>query len=216
MLLGKRDTRALYRKRARRYDLAIWIYRLFGFRVDHYRQRATQALVLKPGDTVVDLGCGTGLNFELLQHAIGPAGTLIGVDLTDAMLHEAKDRVDKAGWTNVDLVENDLATYTIPQGVDGILSTLAITLVPEYDVVIKGASRALRSGGRIAILDLKRPERWPEWLVRFAVWLNKLYGVSLELAERRPWESVRRYVQEVEYREFYFGALYLSVGEAPK
>ncbi len=215
MLLGKSETRDLYRKRAKRYDLAIWIARLFGFSVDRYRRRTVEALALKPGDTVVDLACGTGLNFDLLQQSVGPSGTLIGVDLTDAMLGEAKHRVAEAGWSNVQLVQADLAEYAIPQDVGGILSTLAMTLVPEFDAVIERASRALRPGARLAILDLKRPERWPEWLVRLWAWLNKPYGVSLDLAEWHAWESVRRHLQELEYDEFYFGALYLSVGQAP-
>jgi demethylmenaquinone methyltransferase/2-methoxy-6-polyprenyl-1,4-benzoquinol methylase len=52
------------------------------------RKRAVRALNLQRGDTVVDIGCGTGLNFPLLQGAIGPEGTIVGVDLTDAMLSQ--------------------------------------------------------------------------------------------------------------------------------
>lgn len=206
--------RALYRRRARRYDSALWIYRLCGFRVDHYRRRTVEALALRPGATAVDLGCGTGLNFDHLQRVVGPTGTVVGVDLTDAMLARAGRRVEAAGWRNVELVQADLATYTIPRGVDGILSTLALTLVPEYDAVVEHASLALAPGGRLAVFDLKRPDGWPEALVRLAAWLNSPYGVSLELAARHPWESVQRYLTEVEYREFYLGAVYLSVGEA--
>ena len=68
----------------------------------------------------------------------------------------------------------------------------------------------------MAIVDLKDPAGWPRWLVRLAAWLNRPYGVSLELAERHPWESVRRYLDELVFEEMYFGALYLSVGEAPR
>jgi demethylmenaquinone methyltransferase/2-methoxy-6-polyprenyl-1,4-benzoquinol methylase len=214
MVPDKQETRDLYRRRARRYDLAMWLYRLCGFRIDHYRRQAVAALALRPGDTVVELGCGTGLNFAMLQRLVGPSGRVIGVDLTDAMLAEAKRRVDRAGWTNVELVQADLAEYTCPDGVGGFLSTLALTLVPEFDAVIQTVSRKLRPGGRLAVLDMKLPDGWPEWLVRFVAWLNGPYGVIMELAERHPWESVRRSLRQVEYREFYFGALYLSVGEA--
>ena len=213
MLLGREETRDLYRKRAMRYDLALWIYRFCGFRIDHYRRLTVAALGLRSGDTVVDLACGTGLNFGLLERAVGSTGKVIGVDLTDAMLAVAKRRTEEAGWQNVELIQTDLSDYTVPEGVEGVMSTLALTLVPEYERVIKEASRSLRSGGRMAVLDMKRPDRWPEWLVRIAAWLNKPYGVSLELADRHPWEVVRRCMGEVEYREFYFGALYLSVGE---
>ncbi|MFH1763060.1 MAG: methyltransferase domain-containing protein [Gemmatimonadota bacterium] len=207
------ERRLLYRKRAGRYDLALWIYRFCGFRIDHYRRQTVAALGLRSGDTVVDLACGTGLNLGLLERAVGPTGTVIGVDLTDAMLAVAKRRMEEAGWQNVELVQADLSDYTVPEGVGGILSTLALTLVPEYERVVEGASHSLRPGGRMAILDMKRPDQWPEWLVRLATWLNKPYGVSLELADRHPWEVVWGCMREVEYREFYFGALYLSVGE---
>jgi demethylmenaquinone methyltransferase/2-methoxy-6-polyprenyl-1,4-benzoquinol methylase len=62
MTLRKQETRDLYRKRARHYDHAIWIYRLLGLREGKYRRETVKALSLKPGDTVVDLACGTGLN----------------------------------------------------------------------------------------------------------------------------------------------------------
>lgn len=215
MTLSKNQTRDLYRKRARRYDLWVQVYPLFGFKMNQYRQDTISALALKPGDTVVELGCGTGLNFAYVQRAIGPTGKLIGVDLTDSMLDVARDRVAQEGWTNVTLVQADLAEWKFPAGVAGVFSTLALTLVPEYDTVIERASRALKPGGRLAILDMKEPKRWPEWLVRFAAWLNKPFGVSLDLADRHPWESIRRYLTETEYREYYFGALYLCAGQKP-
>ena len=213
MVLSKNETRDLYRKRAGRYDLWVKIYPLFGFNVNQYRQDTISALALRPGDTVVELGCGTGLNFVYVQQAIGPTGKIIGVDLTDSMLDVARDRISKEGWTNVELVQADLAEWKFPVGVSGVFSTLAITLVPEYDMVIERASRALKPEGRLAILDMKEPKGWPAWLVRFAALLNKPFGVSLDLADRHPWQSIRRYLTETEHQEYYFGALYLCAGK---
>lgn len=213
MILGKQEIRNLYRKRARHYDLAVRLYRLAGFDMDRYRRLTVDALGLKPGDTAIDLGCGTGLNLPLLQSAIGRTGRIIGVDLTDTMLDAARRRVQDAGWANVELVQADLSDYSFPSDVAGILSTLAITLVPDYDEVIRRGARALRPGGRFAIFDMKRPDHWPESLVRLVAWLNKPYGVSLDLADRHPWESVESYLRPILFREFYFGALYLSVGQ---
>lgn len=212
MTLSKQETCELYRRRARRYDQAVWIYRLFGFRIAWYRELTVNALGLRPGDTVVDLGCGTGLNFPLLEQAVGSTGRIIGVDLTDSMLEVARARVQRAGWGNVDLVQTDMAAYEFPTGIAGVMSTLAITLVEEYDAVINRGVRSLWAGGRLAVFDLKRPRNWPDWLVRLAAWANRPFGVSLELAGRHPWESVRQYLIEINYQEYYFGALYLSVG----
>jgi len=74
MALDKPRIVDLYRRRARDYDLTSKVFRLLGFREGHYRSLAIRALGLSPGDTVVDLGCGTGLNFPDLRARVGPAG----------------------------------------------------------------------------------------------------------------------------------------------
>ena len=114
----------LYRKRAKRYDQTTLLYYMAGFRHWGYRKRAIQSLALNQGDTVVELGCGTGLNFSLLQDRVGPRGRIIGVDLTDAMLDGANSRVAAHGWSNVELIQSDAAVYSFPAAVDGILSSL--------------------------------------------------------------------------------------------
>jgi len=212
MMLNKDETRDLYRRRAKRYDLSIQLYRLFGFEMERYRQDAISALGLGPGDQVVELGCGTGLNFEYVQRIIGPEGKIVAVDLTDAMLDVARCRVAREHWTNVEIVQADVAKWQFPVGVSAVYSTFAITLVPEYDAIIERASRALRPGGSLAVMDMKKPDHWATWLVKLAVWLNKPFGVSLDLADRHPWESIGRYLRKTDYREYYFGAIYVCAG----
>ncbi len=215
MPLSKDQLRSLYERRARHYDLTTrWLFRLMGARVDRYRRLAVELLALDAGDTVVDLGCGTGLNIAYLEQVVGSEGRVIAVDLTPEMLAEASRRVEAYGWGNVHLVQADLASYAFPEGLAGALSSFAITLVPEYDQVIQTCASALRPGGRLAILDLREPEHWPKPLLQFAAWLNKPYGVSLDLAERHPWESVRRHLREIEFRQLYLGGMYISVGES--
>lgn len=195
------------------YDAWLGGYYLAGFRVAHYRRLAVEGLNLQRGDTVVDLGCGAELNLPLLREAAGPEGRVVGVDLSEAMLERAEARIRRAGWQNVELVRANAAEYVFPQNVGGILSTLAITTVDEYDAVIRHGAEVLRPSARMALFGLKNPERWPEWLLRLAVWLNKLFSVSLDYAGRRPWASVGRHLREVYFQELYFGAAYLSIGE---
>jgi ubiquinone/menaquinone biosynthesis C-methylase UbiE len=123
----------LYRKRAKWYDRDTLLLYLAGFWHWAYRKRAIQSVALHHGDTVVDLGCGTGFNFSLLQKQVGPRERIIGMDLTDAMLDEARTRIAAHGWSNAELVNSDAAGYVFPAEVDGILSTFALTLVPEFD-----------------------------------------------------------------------------------
>ena len=217
MVLTRSQTRALYRRRAPHYDRLVGLYRLAGrltgVDVSTYRRRAVEALNVSQGDTVVDLGCGTGQNFPWLERAVNASGRIVGVDLTDAMLLEARYRVESAGWANVELVESDAAVYAFPGDVAGVLSTFAMTMVDDYDGVIRRAADALRPKGHLVIFEMKRPDEWPEWIVRFGAWLNRPFGVSPDYAERTPWKSVRRHLDEVFYEEFFAGAFYLCVGQ---
>src|SRR5579871_4701223 len=93
-----------YRKKAKHYDITSRLYPVPGYPERTQRRRAIQALGLRAGDSVIDIACGTGLNFPLIEEAIGPDGRIVGVDLTDAMLGRAEDRIAANGWRNVSLV----------------------------------------------------------------------------------------------------------------
>lgn len=216
MILDKSEIVDLYRRRAKRYDISAKLYRPLGFRDWAYRRQAVAKLELEAGNTVVELGCGTGLNFPLLREAVGPQGRIIGVDMTPAMLDVARARVQSRGWDNVDLVETDMGRYAFPNGIDGILSTLALTLAPDYERIIERGAGALRPGGRFVVLDLKRPTWAPEWLVHLAVWLSRPFGVTVDLAARHPWEAIERSFSRFEFEERYAGFAYIAVGETER
>src|ERR1700729_2705238 len=117
---------ATYRKKAKHYDFTSRLYPAPGYPQRGQRLRAVQALGLHAGDSVIDIACGTGLNFALIQEAIGPSGRILGVDLTDAMPAQAQDRMDTNGWSNVKLVQSDAVEFDFPAEVDAILSTYAL------------------------------------------------------------------------------------------
>ena len=198
-----------YRKKARHYDVTSRLYPVPGYPQRTQRLRAVQALGLLPGDTVVDVACGTGLNFSLLEEAIGPDGRLVGVDLTDAMLAQARERVETKGWRNVDLVQADAAAFEFPTGVDAILSTYALSHMPECGDVIAHGAAALSAGGRWVVLDLKAPNHAPRWLAR-------PFGSIDQWIARRPWEDVRAAMEEcladVSWAELAWGTAFLASG----
>ena len=210
----REEVLAVYRKRARRYDLTANAYYLLGFREWAYRKRAIEALGLQRGDTVVEIGCGTGLNFGLLEERIGPEGRLIGVDLTDAMLAGARTRIKASGWRNIELVESPAASFRFPPEVHGILSTFALTLEPDFDRVVEEGAKALKPGRRWVILDLKLPSNWLRHLTPALIALVRPFAVSAEVAKRRPWASLQRHLKHVTMQELYFGVAYIAVGEA--
>jgi len=206
---------ALYQKQAKDYDQS-GIHGL-----EPWRKEAVKRLDLKRGDLVVDIGCGTGLNFVLLQEAIGPEGRIIGVDLTDAMLEQARRRIAKAGWRNVELAQADAASYEFPAQVDGILSTFALTFIPQTKLVIQNGSRALAPGARWVVLDMAWPRAWPVWFHHLLFFLRlSRYGITGEVLRRRPWQTVWRTMQqslvEVERQRFWMGFFYLAWGKQPK
>jgi demethylmenaquinone methyltransferase/2-methoxy-6-polyprenyl-1,4-benzoquinol methylase len=209
------EVRAVYRARARHYDLTAKLYYLAGFREQHFRKMAVEALGLKPGGTVVEIGCGTGLNFPLLQQKVGRAGRIIGVDLTDAMLAQARKRAAANGWNNVELVESSAAAYRFPPNLDGILSTFALTLDADYDKVIASSAKALKPGARWVVLDIKLPSNWIRHLTPLLILLLRPFAVSEALAARHPWESIGRHLTNTSMRELFFGIAYLAVGERP-
>lgn len=213
MALLKQEIRHLYRRRARNYDISANLYYLLGIREFAYRRKAVRALCLKRGDTVMEIGCGTGLNFKFLEDAVGPEGRVVGVDLTPEMLDGARRRIARNGWWNIELVQSDAAAYAFPDRTDEVISTFAMTLIPEYERVIRNGSAVLSPGKRFVVLDFKQPEHWPMWLIKFFVLLTRPFGVSLDLAERHPWESIARHLHMVRFEEFYFGGLYICTGE---
>lgn len=209
-----------YRKKAKHYDVTSRLYPVPGYPQRSQRSRAVRALDIHAGDTVVDIACGTGLNFRLIEEAIGPSGRIVGVDLTDAMLAHARYRVEAHGWSNVSLVQADAAEFAFPAEVDAILSTYALTQVPECGKVITHGAAALSGGGRLVVLDLKIPDRTPGWLSTLGV---AAVGASASLDEwimRRPWETIRAAVQEgladASWTELCFGTAFLATGSGPR
>jgi ubiquinone/menaquinone biosynthesis C-methylase UbiE len=213
MTLEKKDLIQLYRKRALRYNFTANLYYLIGFREMAYRRKAVEALALHRGDTVVEIGCGTGINFPLLHRVVGTEGRIIGVDLTDAMLDQARQRVRKNGWSNVELVHRDAAAFAFPEQVDGVISTFALTLMPEYEKVIGNGCRALAPGKRWVILDFKLSSGLLSLLAPFGIFLAKPFGVQKELAERHPWESMGKLLANISMIELYGGFSYIAAGE---
>jgi len=205
-----------YRKKAKHYDLTSQFYPVPGYPQRAQRLQAVRALGLRPGATVVDVACGTGLNFSLLEQAIGPNGRIVGVDLTDAMLGQARQRIETNGWRNVSLVQADAAEFDFPTEVDAILSTYALSHVPDCGDVIAHGAAALSRGGRWVVLDLKAPDNLPRWLAQIGIAVGRRFGSIDEWARRRPWEAVHAAMQDeladLSWTELCFGTAFLAAG----
>ena len=205
-----------YRKKAKHYDIAARLSPVPGYPERAQRRRAVRALGLRRGDSVVDIACGTGLNFPLIEELIGPEGRILGVDLTDAMLARAEQRIAKRGWRNVTLVQADAAAFDYPAGVDAILSTYALTQVPGCgDVIAHGAS-ALGAGRRFVVLDVKAPTNAPRWMTRLGTAIARPFASIDQWVVSRPWDEIRTAMQDVLvdvcWTELFLGTAFLAVG----
>jgi demethylmenaquinone methyltransferase/2-methoxy-6-polyprenyl-1,4-benzoquinol methylase len=207
-----------YRKKAKHYDITSRLYPAPGYPQRMQRLGAVRALGLRRGDTVVDMACGTGLNFSLLEKVVGPGGRIVGVDLTDAMLARAQARIETNGWSNVSLVQADAAGFDFPAGVNAILSTYAMTQVPECADVIAHGAKALVGGGRWAVLDLKVPGNTPGWLAQLGTATVRPFASIDQWIMRRPWEAIRAAMQEgladFAWTELFFGTAFLAAGSS--
>jgi ubiquinone/menaquinone biosynthesis C-methylase UbiE len=206
----------IYRNKAKHYDITSRLYPVPGYPHRAQRLRAVGALGLRLGDSVVDVACGTGLNFSPIEQAIGPSGRIVGVDLTDAMLAQAQHRIETNGWSNISLVQADAAEFDFPTEVDAILSTYALSHVPECGDVIAHGAAALAPGGRWVVLDLKVPDDVPRWLAQLGIAVGRPFGSIEEWIARRPWEAVRAAMQDAladpSWTEFFFGTAFLAAG----
>ena len=141
---------------------------------------------LRPGETVLDLGSGGGIDVLLSARRVGPTGKAYGLDMTDEMLALARENQRKAGSQNVEFLKGEIEQIPLPDNsVDVVISNCVINLSADKDRVLGEAFRVLRPGGRFAVSDIVvRGEMPPEIRRRLEVWAGCIAG-ALEEAEYR-------------------------------
>lgn len=205
--------------RPERYTVSARAYDVISGERPVYRKGrvvGVAGLRLTPGCSVLDLGCGTGLNHPLLVDGVGPAGTVVGLDRSPQMLAQARRRATRHGWSQVRTVEADMLDGLVPAresgGFDAVIATYALSLVPSWELAWVRALGAVRPGGRIAVVDLALPTG------RGAV-LSPLARLACALGgsdpHAHPWTALERDCVDVTAHSLWGGHVQVRVGTRP-
>jgi arsenite methyltransferase len=141
---------------------------------------------LNPGETVLDLGSGGGIDVLLSAKRVGPTGKAYGLDITDEMLALANENKRKAGVSNVEFLKGEIENIPLPdESVDVVISNCVINLSADKNAVLREAFRVLKPGGRFAVSDVvTRGEMLPEIRQSVLLWVGCVAG-ALEESEYR-------------------------------
>lgn len=200
----------------RRYGPGAHFYDVLSLERPIYRVgriRGIDMLGLRTGDRVLDVGCGTGLNFPLLHNAIGDSGAIVGVDASTAMLAMARRRIARSGWSNVEVLEGDAAQLDRVVGTsevfDAIVFTYALSVIVQWERAWDLGVAQLRRGGRVLVVDMALPTGWGRPLrplARFACFTG---GAD---PHREPWRRLMAEGTQVIHRTLRSGHIHVVAG----
>jgi len=192
----------MYRGQRHIYDLTRKYY-LFG------RDTAINGLELRPGMSLLELGCGTGRNLELSGRR-HPGTRLFGLDISQEMLLSAKTRFEKAK-TPVTLVAGDAANFRAadlgePQGFDRVMISYALSMIPDWERALAAAAGLIAPGGSLHVADFGGQDGMPDWFRKgLFAWLD-LFSVTPRLDLQEKADAVARiYGHACEFRTLYRG-----------
>ena len=197
---------AQYRRRAAVYDLELAL-------LEPVRRRAVAWLALAPGDSVLDVGCGTGLSFELLRAAVGPRGRIVGIEQSPEMIERARQRVRQQGWRNVSLLDAAVEDARIVGKADAALFHFTHDIV-QRDDALRNVLQHLRPGASVVASGLKWAPLWAGPL-NLLVLPAALRSVSSLAGLHQPWQRLDRLVGPLQTRSLLAGTVYMVHGRRP-
>lgn len=203
----------------RRYSMAVDYDRHLGLqssRLGRYqegvRKRAVAALQPMPGQTVIDVGCGTGASFARLVAAVGRDGRVVGVDQSAGMLAVAAKRIADARWTNLELIEAPVQEAKLPDA-DAAIFFFTHDLM-RTPAALDNVTAAVRPGGRVVTAGAKRPSLWLAPIALAARLIMRRY-VTTDEGLAKPWDLLADRLEDVTSESLLLGAIYIVAGCRP-
>ena len=196
-------SREQYRTIATRYDRKLQI-RLG----EAARRRAFAQFNLRPGDTVFDVGCGTGLSFPLIEEAIGPSGRLVGIEPSPEMAAIARARVQSGGWENVELVEATAEGAQLPPGADAVV-IFRVHEVLRSRTALRNVLGSARAGAHVFVVGVK----WAPWWafpLNAALWILTRPVTTTHEGFARPWDILGELVADLHVQSLSGGTQFIA------
>ena len=136
---------------------------------------------IRPGEVVVDLGSGGGLDVFLASKMVGPGGRAIGIDMTPAMIERARANAKAGGYTNVEFYQSTIDRIPLPDAsADCVISNCVLNLAPDKPAVFREIARVLKPGGRVAVSDIALKRELPEDIAKsVAAYVGCIAGAIL-------------------------------------
>jgi SAM-dependent methyltransferase len=178
-----------------------------------YRHAVVEALPLRPGEVVLDVGCGTGLCCGLLREKVGPGGEVVGIEESPEMAAVAREHIAREGWDNVTVIEAPAEDAQVGQAADAALFCAVHDILQSADALANIVA-TLRPGAWVAAGGGK-------WAAPVMVALNSMVSVLHAPYVRdfsgfdRPWQRLEQLVEDVQVRELAFGSGYVMTGRTP-
>ncbi len=192
-----------YSSRAAIYDFELAL-------LEPVRRRAIERLQLKRGDTVIDVGCGTGLSFSDAQDFIGTEGSIIGIEQSPEMLERARVRASEYGWRNVTLLSAPVEEAKIPTSADAALFHFTHDIM-RTPAALANVIRALRPGARVVAAGLKwAPLR--AMPLNLFVWGAAMRSTTTLEGLTEPWSHLEELAPNLEIEEMLGGGVYVASG----
>jgi len=176
------------------------------------RKQAVAQLQLTPGGRVLEVGCGSGANFASLVRAVGPEGQVVGVDISPEMVAAARARVQRHGWSNVQLIESPAENLQLAARFDGLLLFAMHDVLTSEAAVTRSLSH-LRTGGRVVVVSPALADQLPGRLLNpLAAFAFRRFSVSQ--ADRfQPWRLLAQHLPGLSVKRIGPGLLFLAVGQ---